>query len=41
MKEEIKNPRRTFHTDIECVPKGYANGKASNAHLDKKIIIQK
>lgn len=40
MKEEIKNPRRTFHTDIECVPEGYANGKATNTHLDKEIIIR-
>ena len=39
MKEEINNPRRTFHTDIECVPEGHANGKATNAHLDKEIII--
>ena len=39
MKEEINNPRRTFHTDIECVPEGYANGKATNTNLDKKTII--
>ena len=40
MKEKINNPRRTFHTDIECVPEGYANGKATNAKTDKKIIIK-
>ena len=40
MSEKIKNTRRTFHTDIECVPKGHANGKATNAHLDKEIIIK-
>jgi GTP cyclohydrolase I len=36
----IKNNRRTFHTNIECVPEGYANGKATNAHQDKEIIIK-
>ena len=40
MSEEIKNTRRKFHTDIECVPTGYANGKATNAHMDKEIIIK-
>ena len=40
MSEKIKNTRRKFHTDIECVPKGHANGKAFNTHLDKKIIIK-
>ena len=35
----IKNPRRTIHTDIECVPEGYANGKATNTDLDKETII--
>ena len=40
MKEEINNPRRTFHTDIECVPEGHANGKATNANLDKETIIK-
>ena len=38
--EEIQNTRRKFHTDIECVPVGHANGKATNAHLNKKIIIK-
>ena len=40
MKEEITNKRRKFHTDIECVPAGYANGKATNANQDKDIIIK-
>ena len=40
MKEEITNKRRKFHTDIECVPIGYANGKATNAHQDKDTIIK-
>ena len=38
--EETRNTRRKFHTDIECVPEGYANGKATNANQDKKIIIK-
>ena len=38
--KEITNTRRKFHTDIECVPEGYANGKATNTHLDKEIIIK-
>ena len=38
MNEEIKNTRRKFHKDIECVPTGHANGKATNANQDKKII---
>ena len=38
--KEIKNPRRTFHTDIECVPKGYANGKATNTGINKETRIQ-
>ena len=37
--KEIKNTRRTIHTDIECVPEGHANGKATNINLDKKTII--
>ena len=37
---EIKNTRRTLHTDIECVPEGHANGKATNANLDKETIIK-
>ena len=40
MSEEVKNKRRKFHTDIECVPTGYANGKATNAHKDKEVIIR-
>ena len=35
MNEEIRNTRRKFHTDIECVPTGHANGKATNAQTDK------
>ena len=31
--------RRKHHLDIECVPTGYANGKATNAHLPKEQII--
>ena len=38
--EEIKNTRRKFHKDIECVPAGHANGKAINAKTDKEIIIK-
>ena len=38
--EEIKNTRRKFHKDIECVPAGHANGKATNLKTDKKIIIK-
>ena len=38
--EEIKNNRRKFHKDIECVPAGHANGKAINANTDKEIIIK-
>ena len=38
--KETKNTRRKFHTDIECVPEGYTNGKATNTHLDKEIIIK-
>ena len=37
MSEEIKNTRRKFHTDIECVPTGYANGKATNANKDNEM----
>ena len=40
MSEEIENTRRKFHTDIECVPVGHANGKATNSKTDKEIIIK-
>jgi len=36
----IENTRRKFHTDIECVPTGHANGRATNITTDKKIIIK-
>ena len=36
----MKNKRRKFHKDIECVPAGHANGKATNTHLEKEIIIK-
>ena len=36
----IKNKRRKFHTDIECVPEGHANGRADNSHLNKEQIIE-
>ena len=36
----IKNKRRKFHTDIECVPEGHANGRADNSHLSKEQIIE-
>ena len=38
--EEIKNTRRKFHKDIECVPAGHANGKATNSHQDKEVRIK-
>ena len=40
---KITNTRRTFHTDIECVPEGYANGRADVgllAGLSKEQIIK-
>ena len=36
----MKNKRRKFHKDIECVPAGHANGKATNTNLDKETIIR-
>ena len=35
----MENKRRKFHKDIECVPAGHANGKATNTDLDKETII--
>jgi GTP cyclohydrolase I len=37
------NNRRKFHTDIECVPFGFANGAASSTPLspeEKKLMIK-
>ena len=36
----MKNKRRKFHKDKECVPAGHANGKATNSHQDKEVIIK-
>ncbi len=34
--EQIINPRRKFHTKLECVPKGFANGVAKDSPLTEE-----
>ena len=39
----MTNNRRKFHTDIECVPFGFANGAASSQPFtseEKKLMIE-
>ena len=39
----MTNNRRKFHTGIECVPSGFANGVASNYPLtkeEKELMIE-
>ena len=39
--KEIVNPRRKFHTELECVPEGYSNGVAQDSPLseDEKTFM--